>query len=155
MTVALRRILVPLDLGVQHHPQLEWAAHLARTFGARLELFFVWMPPQYLPTAGLPPPLPWGGPDGLEEVSRREAARELTALAEGPLLAGLEVGVATAAGDPAEAILAHAAQGGVDLVVMATHGRRGLARLFLGSVAQRVVARAHCPVLTLHPGEAP
>jgi nucleotide-binding universal stress UspA family protein len=40
--------------------------------------------------------------------------------------------------------------GGFDLIIMGTHGRRGLPRLLLGSVAQKVIARAPCPVLTLH-----
>jgi len=53
-------------------------------------------------------------------------------------------------GEAASATLRVAEAGGFDLIVMGTHGRRGLPRLLLGSVAQKVIARAHCPVLTLH-----
>lgn len=52
-------------------------------------------------------------------------------------------------GEPAEEILRTAALFGADLIVMGTHGRRGLARLLVGSVAERVMREAACPVLTL------
>jgi nucleotide-binding universal stress UspA family protein len=52
-------------------------------------------------------------------------------------------------GDPCEAILKTAAAGHHDMIVMGTHGRTGLSHLFLGSVAERVVRRAPCPVLTI------
>jgi nucleotide-binding universal stress UspA family protein len=48
-----------------------------------------------------------------------------------------------------EAIVAAAKQQGADLIVMGTHGRRGAARLFLGSVAARVISTAPCPVMTV------
>jgi nucleotide-binding universal stress UspA family protein len=50
----------------------------------------------------------------------------------------------------AEAIVSHAASAGVDLIVIGTHGRKGVSRLLLGSVAERVVRAAPCPVLTVH-----
>jgi nucleotide-binding universal stress UspA family protein len=52
-------------------------------------------------------------------------------------------------GDARAEILAHAEREGVDLIVMGTHGRGGAARLFLGSVAERIVRAAPCPVLTV------
>ncbi|QDU30478.1 hypothetical protein ETAA8_56180 [Anatilimnocola aggregata] len=52
-------------------------------------------------------------------------------------------------GDPAEAIAEYAQQTGADLVVIPSHGRRGLTRLLMGSTAERVVRLAHCPVLVL------
>jgi nucleotide-binding universal stress UspA family protein len=52
-------------------------------------------------------------------------------------------------GDPVEAILRVAEEIGADLIVMGTHGRTGLSRLFMGSVAEQVLRRAPCPVLTL------
>ena len=57
--------------------------------------------------------------------------------------------VAVVAGHPADAIVREARERGADLIVMGTHGRTGLAKLFLGSVASRVVTAAHCPVLTV------
>lgn len=56
-------------------------------------------------------------------------------------------------GIPAEQIVEFARQQGVDLIVMATHGRTGLRHLLMGSVAEAVVRRAECPVLTFKPGQ--
>ena len=53
-------------------------------------------------------------------------------------------------GKPSEEIVQHAAEHEIDLIVMGTHGREGLARALMGSVAETVVRRARCPVLTVH-----
>ena len=53
------------------------------------------------------------------------------------------------AGEPSDAILRLARDGGGDLIVMGTHGRTGLSRLLIGSVAEAVLRRSACPVLTL------
>ena len=58
-------------------------------------------------------------------------------------------------GRPAHAIVEHAKDGGFDLIVMGTHGRTGLPHVVMGSVAERVVRRAPCPVLTMRGAEAP
>jgi len=57
-------------------------------------------------------------------------------------------------GVPADEIVALAAEEGIDLIVIATHGHTGLHRFILGSVTERVVRTASCPVLTVHTGEA-
>jgi nucleotide-binding universal stress UspA family protein len=62
--------------------------------------------------------------------------------------------VATAVGEPAVEIVAYAAEQGVHLLVLGTHGRTGLEHALLGSIAERVVRRARCPVLTVHPPPA-
>jgi nucleotide-binding universal stress UspA family protein len=56
-------------------------------------------------------------------------------------------------GDPAEEIVRYAHEHEVDLIVMGTHGREGVMRMVIGSVAETVVRRAPCPVLTVHPPE--
>jgi nucleotide-binding universal stress UspA family protein len=59
-------------------------------------------------------------------------------------------------GEPATAIVEDAEKEGADLIVMGTHGRTGLSRLLMGSVAEAVVRRAKCPVLTVkHPAQVP
>jgi len=55
------------------------------------------------------------------------------------------------AGDVAETILAYAEEKGIDLIVMGTHGYKGLEKILFGSVAEKVVKAAHCPVLTINP----
>jgi nucleotide-binding universal stress UspA family protein len=75
-----------------------------------------------------------------------EMVAETAARAEA---AGLDVVTAVVQGGPSETILDYVADRGVDVVVMATHGRRGLDRLLLGSVTERVVRSADVPVLTV------
>lgn len=80
---------------------------------------------------------------------------ELSALAEKARLKGLHV-VTEIVRDPSvsHGILAYAEAKNVDLIVIGTHGHRGLGRLLLGSVAEQVVRKAHCPVFTVHEREA-
>jgi nucleotide-binding universal stress UspA family protein len=66
-------------------------------------------------------------------------------------LAGPGVRTQKAIGEPAAEIVSFARSAGVDLVVVGTHGRTGLEHALMGSVAERVVRRAHCPVLTVRP----
>jgi nucleotide-binding universal stress UspA family protein len=61
------------------------------------------------------------------------------------------VAATTAIGEPAVEIVGYAKEHGIDLLVLGTHGRTGLEHALMGSVAERVVRRARCPVLTVHP----
>jgi nucleotide-binding universal stress UspA family protein len=65
-----------------------------------------------------------------------------------------EVQAVTAVGEPAAEIVAHARDNAIDLVVVGTHGRTGLTHAIMGSVAERVVRKAPCPVLTVRPPKA-
>jgi universal stress protein A len=80
------------------------------------------------------------------ENYRERLAEEVHRLVPAP--AGVSVQYVLAEGDPAEEIERVAAQHACDLIVMGTHGRTGLDRLLMGSVAEQVVRRAPCPVLT-------
>lgn len=145
------RILVPVDLMAGSKAIVDYAVQLARPFNAAIEVMHAWEPPQYV-APDLLVAAPGWNPQSLEKTALEAARRELTTLiasinAPGPITQRLEVG------EPAAAVLRVAEAGGFDLVVMGTHGRRGLPRLLLGSVAQKVIARAHCPVLTLHVAE--
>jgi nucleotide-binding universal stress UspA family protein len=64
------------------------------------------------------------------------------------------VSVEKAIGEPASEIVSYATDSGVDLLVLGTHGRTGLEHALMGSIAERVVRRAHCPVLTVRPPPA-
>jgi len=83
--------------------------------------------------------------------SQIEAAREKLAKIAKERLEGIESQVVVEPGDPAGAILAMTEKTRADLVVMATHGRKGITRLVLGSVAERVVRESSAPVLTVRP----
>src|SRR5262249_49869201 len=84
----------------------------------------------------------------LYESQRRTAATKLEEIAA-KRLRGLKYELLTEMGDPAPMILRTAARGSADLLVMASHGRRGFSRLFLGSVAELVLRESKCPVLTV------
>lgn len=109
------------------------------------------------------PPLAFPIVDGASETSLRDeeapVLRELTAIASSLAgRAGMRVVAAVRRGDPAHEIGAAALEEGADLIVLATHGRTGLAHVFLGSVAEKTVRLSTVPVLTVRPagfGRAP
>jgi nucleotide-binding universal stress UspA family protein len=125
------------------------ALHLALALGAELVFLHV----------ALETPLYREGPFSMADVKdvydaqRRWAADQLRArvrIAEG---GGVRARSVIAAGTPAAEIVRTAAEEKARLIVMGTHGRTGLDRLLLGSVAERVIRRAPCPVVTVRPNE--
>lgn len=83
--------------------------------------------------------------------SEIQSAREKLAALAREKLDGIDHQIVVEVGEPAMLILAIEDKVGADLVVMATHGRRGIARLVLGSVAERVLRESRAPVLTVRP----
>ncbi len=141
----LHHILVTLDGSPESREILPFARALVLTFGARVTLFRV-IPPHF-PLSSPFTSLSGHGFQGLEdeEGTTREALESEAGLLREE---GLSVGVEIATGShPAEGILEFAEAGGVDLVAMATHGRGGVARLILGSVADKVIRGGTVPVL--------
>lgn len=92
------------------------------------------------------PPQTW---DRIETATRAEAQKQIDALVAKAKRAGVRATSLVMVGSPYEVIVRAARSKGVDVLVLGTHGRTGLPRFFLGSVATRVVATAHCPVLTV------
>ena len=145
----IKVILVPTDFSPSSGRALRYACSVADAFGASLHIIHVLENP-FVPAAYnemyLPPP-----GDYLEELGRRRRAEleaQLTAEEKRKYSAVFVMRV----GAPAQEILAYLnEQGAIDLVVMATAGRGGVARLMMGSVADKLVRSAPCPVLTLHP----
>ncbi len=143
----VHRILHPTDFSPCSDHALVQAVRLARHFGAELHVLHVTAPggppPAWseLPAPGEGPPLP------AEPV---EAAWPATVEALAP---GRVVKARRQAAAPAAAILEYAAEQEIDLVVMGTHGRRGLDRMLIGSVAEQVVREAQAPVMTVHAGD--
>jgi len=134
-----RRILVPIDFSTGSDAALEMATSLARDSGGSLVLAHVEIIPlsaaggEYLYAVPEPP---------TEELLAKLNAIELPD-------SQVPVERRLLAGDPADAIIRLAKTEDVDLIVMGTHGRRGLTRLLMGSVAEAVVRAAPCPVLTV------
>src|SRR5690606_29410704 len=95
--------------------------------------------------------LPPGGAAMLLKDLERQAFLDLAGILPEPDVAEVEVAHQVVVGSPARDIVKIAAAAKVDLIVIATHGRTGLSHLVMGSVAERVVRTAPCPVLTIRP----
>jgi nucleotide-binding universal stress UspA family protein len=136
------KILVPIDVSDVSMQALTVAQSLARDHGAALAL---------VAAAPLPPQLMEPFLPGTEYPGvLAEARRQLEATAAG--VADVSVETHVLGGEAGPAIVALANDCGADLIVMETHGRSGLNRMLMGSVAEHVLRHAHCPVLTMKPG---
>jgi nucleotide-binding universal stress UspA family protein len=147
------RILVPVDLSEGSQALIDYAIQFARPFNASLEVVHAWEPPQYVAPDLLVAAPGWNS-QSLEKVAVDAASKELTELVARIQNPPVPIQHRVIVGEAASTVLRAAEEGQHDLIIMGTHGRRGLPRLLMGSVAQKIVARAHCPVLTLHLYEA-
>lgn len=139
---SVRHILCPIDFSEFSRRAVEEAVPLARAFGADITALFVY------------PLEPNGHAEASGGVIPDEGARSAVAADLAPFLAparaaGIRVEVRQRAGDPVAEILDEAGRIDAGLIAMGTHGRSGLQRLVLGSVAEAVLRRAPCPVLTV------
>ena len=142
----LERILVPTDFSETAQHALDYARDLAQMFGAEVHLLHV-----------VPDPVAqgWAGeatglviPD-LLKTWEADSEKRLSEIR----LEGVPVERVTAVGHDFMEILQYAGGNGIDLIVMGTHGRGAVKHMLLGSVAEKVVRKAPCPVLTVrHPG---
>lgn len=135
-------ILVTTDFSEPSLTALAAARELAEALGSELTLL-------YVVTDSLPPLVPGltgaKRADALEEM-RQDALERLEALAAEKLPGAHAVAIL---GNPGRQIAEHAAEGGHDLIVMASHGLGPLAQILLGSTAERTLHRAQCPVLVV------
>lgn len=146
--LAVSRVLVPIDFSPSARAALEYATFLAGKLGAELEVLHVWEPPGYVgPDTLALLPVPAGQPGW--QQTRSEVQREVERFIASTAARPARLTVRIEAGEPSDTILRTASDGGADLVVMGTHGRTGLARLLIGSVAEAVLRRSPCPVLTI------
>jgi nucleotide-binding universal stress UspA family protein len=139
-----KRILVPLVGSACAQQALEIAMSLAKAEHAELEICSVVDP---IVVCGTMPPSP--GLDLLLRDLEIEARRLVTTAVQGAHVAGIEASGETIMGAPFDKILEVANQVKADAIVMGTHGRTGLRRLFLGSVAESVLRAAPCPVIVV------
>jgi nucleotide-binding universal stress UspA family protein len=143
----IRRILHPSDFSKASGAAFTKALELAKANGADLVLLHV-----------LAPPLPLMAGDGyvspqvyedLDKSARAYASKELAGLVAKAKKAGVRANAVLRDGVAHEQIIRAARSPKADMIVIGTHGRTGLAKLFLGSVAGRVVSTATCPVMTI------
>ncbi len=140
-----RTILVPYDFSEHSKKALETALDLGRRFHSDLHLLHVVTPPIVAyPTMGTTAAPPSSLLVDLREAAERSLDEVVAAVDKPP---GKVKGHISAGGATAETIRETAEQLGADLIVMGTHGRTGMARVFLGSVAERTLRRAPCPIL--------
>jgi nucleotide-binding universal stress UspA family protein len=141
--IELKRILAPTDFSEYSSEAMGYACALAEKFESELHLLHV------LEVHASSTPVFAGG---LALAPRVEESREAAEKALAKLAGGREAVRATAEGPPFLEILRYAKDNEIDLIVMGTHGRAGLAHVLLGSVAERVARKAPCPVMTVrHP----
>ena len=140
----ISRILVPTDFSADADAAFRYALGLARAFNAHIHLLHVVDDPL---SAGM-----WASEiytvqiAGLQVDVVREAERRL----EQSVPPGLEkISTEVQVGNPMRQILDTARERGTDLIVMGTHGRTGIAHVVMGSVAERVLRHAPCPVLAM------
>jgi nucleotide-binding universal stress UspA family protein len=139
----IKRILVPTDFSEPSAEAQSTAISFARAFGAVIDVVHVAVEATY----ALPPPVDVATvPIDLSKVMA-EVGRSLSEEEDRVRAAGIPCESTLLVGRPDTEIVAHAEKTHADLVVMGTHGRSGIGHALLGSVAERVVQHARCPVL--------
>jgi len=143
--LTLRRLLVPVDFTETSDRALEYAVEFAKKFDAKVTILHAYQIPVY------------GFPDAVYVTSAELAAQisnaaqqRLDALVDAQKTAGIEVNAVLRDGVPWEEINKVAEEISADLIIIGTHGRRGLARAILGSVAENVIRTSTRPVLVIH-----
>lgn len=136
------RLLCPIDFSETSAHAFDHAVALARWYDSRVTVIHV---PALLlaPVPGDGDPLP---------ITREDLAQRLEAFVADARANGVAIETGLRDGDPVREILREAETGAANLLVVGTHGRSGFERLVLGSVTEKILRKANCPVLTIPPG---
>lgn len=149
---SFNKILAPTDFSDDSKLALSYAIELAQKFGSELILLHVDQPLAPVMIGDLSPGLDMGTVNRIAEEQRLMALKELDQVTARLRESAIKSRSLMRVGAPFLEIIHTAQNENVDLIVMATHGRTGLAHVLMGSVAERVVNKASCPVLTVrHP----
>jgi nucleotide-binding universal stress UspA family protein len=144
--IALKKVLVATDFSEAADAALAYGRALARTFGATLHVLHV-TDDMYMRLGG--DAYAAVLPDLQHDVEPQARERLVELLVDNDPVPLPTEPVVVTAGSTAQAIVDYAASAGIDLIVVGTHGRSAVAHLLLGSIAERVVRTARCPVLTV------
>ena len=147
MTRRIEKILVPVDFSEHSARALEMAIDLAKAFGARIDLLHCY---QIQPLSISPYGIVL--PEDFDREVREGAERRVDEWRGKVMLEGVEVGVRLSSRFPSLEISETASEIGADLIVMGTRGLTGIKHALLGSVAERTLRLAPCPVLTVRDG---
>jgi universal stress protein A len=141
----IQTILAPVDFSEYSEKAFTWARAFAEKWSARIHVLHI------IPTVAFPPML-MGSAFNLADIEvglRKEAEEQLTAFLIAKDAPGVSFSTQVVLGEPFNDICSIAAQEKADVIVMGSHGRTGLGHVLLGSVAERVVRYAPCPVLVV------
>ena len=139
--IRIRHILVPTDFSEGSNEAFETALGMAQDSGARMTLFHV----HHMPTTVFPDVIMPLGPELMQDV-QHSVELVMEQLRGRALAAGVDADIKTGWGATHVEICDTAEALGVDLIVIGTHGLGGLSHVLLGSVAEKVLRKAHCPV---------
>ena len=146
--IALKRILVPTDFSDASEAALNYGRALAEAFGASLHVLHVMEDPFLYASASESYVVPLE----LHEQIEKSARERLNSVLSATDREKLHAEVVLKRGSPFVEIVRYAREQDVDLIVIGTHGRGPIAHMLMGSVAEKVVRKAPCPVLTVrHP----
>lgn len=148
---SVQNILFPMELSDLSAKIAPWAELMARRFDAEIHALHV-----------IPDPGYWGVAYGInpshlddEPALIRKAEDKMEDFCRSQFNEDIKMTVRTVVGDPSEEILRYVDENPVSMVVLGTHGRRGLEKAVFGSVADRVVKASPVPVLSVHPNAKP
>jgi nucleotide-binding universal stress UspA family protein len=141
-----KKILFPVDLSEVSPKIAPYVKEIASKFGAEVHLVFVARVLQYFTSIYVPHP----SVTNFETEIIKGAERKLDEFVK-ENFQGVSPKVQVILGDAAEEILNYVRSEGIDLIIMGTHGRKGLEKIVFGSVAERVVQKSPVPVLTINP----
>ncbi len=144
--IDIKRVLAPTDFSAHSDQAVRFACGLAERFDAELHLVHILS--EIIPAGPDPLLMPVMPPQFYQENEDR-ANQTLRNLIQPSWGKPANVVTAVRWGSPVEAIVDYAQEQQIDMIVIATHGRTGLSHVLLGSVAERIVREAHCPVLTI------
>ena len=145
MTPTIRKIVVPTDFSPRSDAAVDYAVALATALGAPVHLVHV----VEEPFLGGEWEMYIRNPQEIRDQLDADARARLAATAGQLETMSIPVSTGIRHGSAFEGIVHEAKAVSADLIVMGTHGRRGVSHLMLGSVAERVIRGAHCPVLTV------
>jgi nucleotide-binding universal stress UspA family protein len=144
-----KTILVPHDFSSSANHALAVARDEAKAHGSKILVLHVIELPTQLGVDSMLMPETTGAPISVKDYAVRQAEAHLTDLAQRLAKDGAAITSFIRIGKPTDEILKFASENAVDLLIMGTHGRTGLAHMLLGSVTERIIRTSTAPVLTI------
>jgi nucleotide-binding universal stress UspA family protein len=146
----VQKILFPIDFASNYEPLLPWVSTFAAKFGATVYVLFVTQDLSGYSTFYVP----HGNIESFQTEALEAAKKKMQAVVKDSFKGFAKLEARVEMGSPGDKILEVAKQEKINLIIMGAHGRKGLERAIFGSVADKVVQGADCPVMTIHPDKA-